>query len=80
MDVNGNNIIDDDRELSADYTMLNIAVSKTICTHFRVQAGVENLLNYTNPAQLSNIAGRLFFLNINYSINQLFNKTKTTRS
>ncbi len=79
-DVNGNNIIDDSREMTAGYAMVNIAASKTIGNHFRLQAGVENLFNYTNPTQLANIAGRLFFLNLNYSIDQLFTKTKTHRS
>ena len=75
-DVNGNNIIDDEREMTNGYTLLNMAASKTIGKHFRLQTGIENVFNFTNPSQLPNIAGRLFFLNINYSIQNLFNKEK----
>jgi outer membrane receptor for ferrienterochelin and colicins len=79
MDVNGNNIIDDSREMVAGFPIVNMATSKTIGKHFRVQGGIENVFNYTNPTQMSNIAGRLFFININYSIHQLPNKIKTNR-
>jgi outer membrane receptor for ferrienterochelin and colicins len=69
-DVNGNNIIDDDREMVPGFWLANIAVSKNINQSFQLQAGVENLLNYTNVQQLPNIAGRLLFLNINYTFNK----------
>jgi len=68
MDVNGNNIIDDNREMTPGYWLLNIASSKSISKAFRVQIGIEDILNYTNALQLPNIAGRTFFININYSI------------
>jgi outer membrane receptor for ferrienterochelin and colicins len=68
MDVNGNNIIDDNREMTPGYWLLNMASSKAISKAFRVQIGIEDMLNYTNALQLPNIAGRTFFININYSI------------
>ena len=68
MDVNGNNIIDDNREMTPGYWLLNMASSKAISKAFRVQIGIEDILNYTNALQLPNIAGRTFFININYSI------------
>ncbi len=68
MDVNGNNIIDDNREMTPGYWLLNMASSKSISKAFRVQIGIEDILNYTNALQLPNIAGRTFFININYSI------------
>jgi hypothetical protein len=45
-----------------------MASSKAISKAFRVQIGIEDILNYTNALQLPNIAGRTFFININYSI------------
>lgn len=69
-DVNGNNIIDDERERVAGFWLANIALAKNINKSFQLQAGVENLFNYINAQQLPNIAGRLFFLNINYSFNK----------
>jgi outer membrane receptor for ferrienterochelin and colicins len=68
MDVNGNNIIDDNREMTPGYWLLNLASSKAISKAFRLQIGVEDILNYTNVVQLPNIAGRTFFININYSL------------
>ena len=68
MDVNGNNIIDDNREMTPGYWLINMASSKTLGKKFRVQIGIEDILNYTNALQLPNIAGRTFFTNINYTI------------
>lgn len=70
MDKNGNNIIDNPSEMTAGYWMLNVASSKTIGKHLRVQIGAENLLDFTNPVQLSNIPGRTYFINLNLTINQ----------
>jgi outer membrane receptor for ferrienterochelin and colicins len=70
MDKNGNNIIDNQTEMTKGYWMLNIAASKSIGPAFRVQIGAENLLDYTNPIQLPNIPGRTYFINLNYNINQ----------
>ena len=66
-DANGNNIADDPSEMVKSFWLINLAVTKTITKKFSVQAGTENLFNYTNPARMSNIAGRLFFLNASYS-------------
>jgi outer membrane receptor for ferrienterochelin and colicins len=70
MDKNGNNIIDNEAEMTAGYWMLNLAASKTIGNKLRIQIGAENLLDYTNPVQLSNIAGRTYFINFNLNILQ----------
>jgi outer membrane receptor for ferrienterochelin and colicins len=69
MDKNGNNIIDNQNEMTAGYWMLNIAASKSIGHSLRVQVGAENLLDYTNAIQLPNIPGRTYFININLNIN-----------
>jgi outer membrane receptor for ferrienterochelin and colicins len=70
MDKNGNNIIDNESELTPGYWMLNLAASKTIGSKIRLQIGAENLLDYTNPVQLSNIPGRTYFINLNLNILQ----------
>ncbi|HWR33509.1 MAG TPA: TonB-dependent receptor [Chitinophagaceae bacterium] len=75
-DLNGNNIADDPAEMVNGFWMLNMAVSKSFSNGFGIQAGAENILNYTNPARLSNFAGRLFFVNLNYSIANKLNKHK----
>ncbi len=67
-DLNGNNIADDPAEMVSGFWMMNLSATKSFSNGFHIQAGVENLFNYTNPARLSNIAGRLFFINLNYSV------------
>ncbi len=68
-DINGNNIADDERELVPGFWMTNIAASKNINQKISLQVGVENLMDYTNAAQLPNIAGRIFFINLHFSFN-----------
>ncbi|HMK26677.1 MAG TPA: TonB-dependent receptor [Chitinophagaceae bacterium] len=75
-DLNGNNIADDPAEMVNGFWMINLSVSKSFRNHFNIQCGTENLLNYTNPAQLSNIPGRLFFINLNYSFVNKHDKHK----
>ncbi len=76
-DLNGDNIADDEREMVKGFVMANIAVAKAINDHFQLQAGVENLFDYTNAQKMPNIPGRLFFLNINSSIQNIFQHHKT---
>ena len=52
---------------------------KSIFEDFSIQGGTENLFNYTNPAKLSNIAGRLFFVNLNYSFANKHDKHKNNK-
>lgn len=73
-DINGNNIADDPNEMVKGFWMANLALAKSINNHFQIQAGMENILNYTNPQKMSNIPGRLFFININYSFGKAFQK------
>lgn len=72
-DLNGDAIADDPAEMVKGFWLVNIAVSKKIFRGFSAQCGTENLFNYTNPSRLSNIAGRIFFINLSYSVN---NNTK----
>ncbi|MGH2553206.1 MAG: TonB-dependent receptor plug domain-containing protein [Chitinophagaceae bacterium] len=76
-DLNGNNIADDAAEIVSGFWMLNITAKKSFHGGFSIQGGVENILNYTNPAKQNNIAGRLFFFNLNYSFVNNNNKHKT---
>jgi outer membrane receptor for ferrienterochelin and colicins len=64
-DVNGNAILDDDREYAKGYTLLNFAITKTIHKKIDIQLGCDNILGFTNPTQLPNFFGRNFFTNIN---------------
>jgi outer membrane receptor for ferrienterochelin and colicins len=67
------------RRMVNGFWMLNLSVSRSFSNSFNIQGGTENLLNYTNPVQLSNIAGRLFFININYSFANKHDKHKNEK-
>ncbi len=73
-DVNGNNIIDDNREMVNGFWNLKFAAEKMIKKNLGIQIGIDNILNYINPIQMPDISGRIYFININYSFNHLFNK------
>ena len=75
-DLNGNNIADDPAEMVKGFWMMNMAMSKSFSNGISLQCGLENLFNYTSPARLSHIAGRLFFVNLNYSFVNKHNKHK----
>jgi outer membrane receptor for ferrienterochelin and colicins len=66
-------VYDDDRESVNGFALLNTTVSKKITGFLEAQAGVENMLNYTNRLQMPNMFGRSYFINLNF---KLENKTK----
>ena len=65
-DTNSNQILDIYDKFISDYCITNLAITKNIANQFMLQAGVNNLLNYTDPSQISNLAGRQFFARIQY--------------
>ncbi|MEO6133865.1 MAG: TonB-dependent receptor, partial [Ginsengibacter sp.] len=66
--VNGNSILDDDREYIKGFTLLNANISKLIGKKLEIQGGLENILNYTNKQQMPGIFGRTYFININLNL------------
>ena len=71
--TDGNNILDDDREFVNGFMLINTTISKQLNKNFEAQAGIENILDYTNKLQMPNLYGRTFFINVNYK----FQKQKT---
>jgi outer membrane receptor for ferrienterochelin and colicins len=66
-DVNGNAILDDDREYAKGYFLANFSVQKKINKKLHIQVGLDNAFDTTNPTQLPQLFGRKFFTNINYN-------------
>ncbi|AKP51605.1 TonB-dependent receptor plug domain-containing protein [Cyclobacterium amurskyense] len=62
-DLNGNLILDDEREFAPGYFNVNLTATKKFDNGFLVESGVNNLLNTTNLAQ-PNMPGRLLFVGI----------------
>jgi len=65
---NGSGVYTDDRESVKGFVLLNATISKQIATHWEVQGGVENILNYKNPLLMPNIYGRTYFINVNFKL------------
>jgi outer membrane receptor for ferrienterochelin and colicins len=60
-DLDGNGIIDADREYVEARTLWDITLSKTLLDDYTLRLGTENLLGYTNPRRVPSISGRTWF-------------------
>ncbi len=67
-DANANTILDADNEYVRGYLLLNVAVSKTLGPWLSTQAGIDNLTNYTDPAYISTLAGRLLYASLSVEL------------
>ena len=65
---NGSGVYDDDRESVKGFALLNTTLSKQLGNRFDIQAGIENILNYTNKLLMPNIYGRSYFINVNFKL------------
>lgn len=65
---NGNDILDDNREFVKGFVLLDATLSKEICKRWSLQAGIENIFNYTNKLLMPNIFGRSYFINLNFKL------------
>lgn len=64
--MDGNEILDDDREFVPGFALINILIHKDFGAHFTIQAGIDNILNYTQPVLMPAQAARGYFLNLNF--------------
>ncbi len=75
-DINGNAVADDPREMVNGFWIVNANISKAYNNGISVQTGIDNIFNYTNYLQMPNIAGRLYFMNLNYTFQHKIKKNK----
>lgn len=68
MDINGNRVIDDPREMAEGFFMANLSVSQRINSHFSLQGGIENILNYTHPQYAPHLPGRQWTLSVIFQV------------
>ena len=66
-DTNNNNILDKYDKFVNDYFLTNLSISKYITDKLLLQAGANNLFDYTDPTQIPNLAGRQLFARIQYN-------------
>ena len=61
VDTNGNNRIDN-TELVKGYTLINSSIAKTLKQQYRIQVGINNLTNVTDPQRLPSNPGRVLYV------------------
>lgn len=66
-DTNGNQILDKYDNFVDDYFLANLAISKQIKERITIQVGTNNLLDYTNAQEISNLSGRQIFGKIQFN-------------
>jgi outer membrane receptor for ferrienterochelin and colicins len=66
-DTNGNGILDTYDKFISDYCTANLSLTKYIADKLMLQAGANNLFDYTDPTQIPNLAGRQLFARIQYN-------------
>ena len=71
-DRNGNGIQDSYDSFVKGYALVNISLAKQL-KQFRVQGGIDNLFNYTDPVNISNLQGRILYLGLNFKFVQSTN-------
>ena len=65
IDANGNGHLDRYDPFVKSYLITDIALNKTLYEHYRFSVGVDNLFNFKDPQNISNIAGSLFYTKLN---------------
>ncbi|MGG7035683.1 MAG: TonB-dependent receptor plug domain-containing protein [Flavobacterium sp.] len=66
-DSNNNSVLDKYDNFVSGYFLANVAALKEFKSGIVLQAGVNNLLDYTDPNNISNLAGRQVFTRIQYN-------------
>jgi outer membrane receptor for ferrienterochelin and colicins len=65
-DVNSNGLLDRYDAFVRGYGLLNVAVGKTVRQNFRLQLGIDNVLNHTEPVFIPNLPGRIVYASVGY--------------
>ncbi|WP_298904569.1 TonB-dependent receptor [uncultured Psychroserpens sp.] len=64
-DTNGNGYLDDYDDFVSGYTIVDLAFNKTFYKNYKLGLGIDNLLNFTDTQNISNIAGRIIYGKLN---------------
>ena len=66
-DTNGNQILDKYDTFVDDYFIANLSITKNIADKLLLQAGANNLFDFTNPDLITNLSGRQIFARLQYN-------------
>ena len=67
-DSNSNNYLDKYDEFVNGYITANISLKKNINKSISLTAGIENIFNYFDSQNISNLSGRIYFLRAKYNL------------
>ena len=67
-DSNSNNYLDKYDDFVNGYITTNISVNKIINSSLTISGGVENIFNYLDRQNISNLSGRIYFLRARYNL------------
>jgi outer membrane receptor for ferrienterochelin and colicins len=73
-DRNNNAILDVYDHFVSGYALTNVSIAKTLRNVLRIQLGIDNVFDYTDPITIPNLPGRLSYVSISYSILKQNNK------
>jgi outer membrane receptor for ferrienterochelin and colicins len=69
-DINSNGILDKYDEFIPGYALVNVSIAKRCWQHFRLQVGVDNLFDYTEPVYIPNLPGRLLYASAAFNLSK----------
>jgi len=67
-DSNGNNYLDTFDEFVDGYSIIDIAFNKQLFKNYEIGFGADNIFNFTDPQNVNNIAGTLFYGKLNIQL------------
>jgi len=73
-DINGDNILDDNREYADGFVLLNASAGINFRNGIGIQTGSENILNHIDKVKLPNLSGRTYFINLTIDLKHLKQK------
>jgi outer membrane receptor for ferrienterochelin and colicins len=71
---NGNKVFDDGDVFASGYLAVNTAAGKTFKNGISLQAGIDNITNYIDAANLPNLPGRTFYTTVKYQLQKINKK------
>ena len=68
-DSNSNNYLDKYDKFVNGHITTNININQIISSSVTVSVGIENIFNYLDSENISNLSGRIYFCRFKYNIN-----------
>lgn len=63
-DSNDNGHLDHYDDFVSPYALWNVAINKHFKAQHKLGLGINNVFNYTDPSNITNLPGRIFYLNL----------------